>query len=99
MIVNRKNIKPYANLVLYSKRFDSICQIKGNSFKTHSNVVFYSPDYEPGKIYNILICNLNNEIFDDFIIFGEPDFPMEKLPDELKVTELEEKCLYFFKSK
>jgi len=101
MKVDRTKFKPFVGLVFYSTDWDYFVKIRtispiNSGGLTEGEVFIYKIYNEPPRITTRFLCGLNGKFYYNYIIFGEPDFPIDRLPEKLKVTEFKKDYSYFY---
>ena len=92
------SFQPFVGLVVYSKSSD--CFLKIRSFVDTAYLGYDTAyrwwGYNFMEVVTVKFRDSNGELYDNYVVFGEPDFPKEKLPKELVVTDFEDGKSYFF---
>ena len=96
MKIDIENFKPFIGLIYYgelSRYFFIIKTIDPNyeTKKAEAEIISYTVTETIAKV----ICAPDYEISNGCPIFGEPDFPIDRLPEEFKVTKFKAGNRYF----
>lgn len=94
MKIDRTKFELFVGLVLYENIQEVFYRIKSINLNGRVGTLF---SYKDSIVtHSIDLCDQNKELHSSYKIFGEPDFPKERMPVELITTEFKKGCRYFY---